>query len=65
MLIKQFVILLFLHNRGAKGQSSLRELLQPLVKSVLEDKNVNININPVDVYKAWISQTETETGEAR
>ncbi|XP_072038418.1 ras GTPase-activating-like protein IQGAP1 isoform X2 [Amphiura filiformis] len=51
-------------NRGAKGQSSLRELLQPLVKSVLEDKSLNINTNPVEVYKAWISQTETETGEA-
>lgn len=51
-------------NRGQKGQSSLREILEPLVKMVMDDKKLNINTNPVDVYKAWINQTETETGEA-
>ena len=55
----------FVFDRGQKGQSSLREILQPLVKGVMEDKNLNINTNPVEVYKQWINQTETETGEAR
>lgn len=51
--------------RGQKGQSSLRELLQPLVEGVLNDKNLSINTNPLEVYKAWINQMESETGQAR
>ena len=56
--------ILFLY-RGQKGQSSLRELLQPLVEGVLNDKNLSINTNPLEVYKAWINQRESETGQAR
>ena len=51
--------------RGTRGQSSLRELLQPLVEGVLNDKNLSINTNPLEVYKAWINQMESETGTAR
>ena len=57
-----FILLLY---RGQKGQSSLRELLQPLVEGVLNDKNLSINTNPLEVYKAWINQMESETGQAR
>lgn len=52
-------------HRGTRGQSSLRDLLQPLVEGVLNDKNLSINTNPLEVYKAWINQMESETGEAR
>lgn len=41
------------------------ELLQPLVEGILNDKNLSINTNPLEVYKAWINQMESETGEAR
>lgn len=59
------VIRMLVHfNRGTRGQSSLRELLQPLVEGVLNDKNLSINTNPLEVYKAWINQTESETGTA-
>ena len=51
--------------RGQKGQSSLRELLQPLVEGVLRDKSLSINTNRLEVYKAWINQMESETGQAR
>lgn len=57
-----FILLLY---RGQKGQSSLRELLQPLVEGVLNDKNLSINTHPLEVYKAWINQRESETGQAR
>ncbi|XP_071844396.1 ras GTPase-activating-like protein IQGAP1 isoform X4 [Apostichopus japonicus] len=50
-------------NRGQKGQSSLRDILQPLVTMVMNDKTLIINTNPVDVYKAWVNQKESETGE--
>uniref|UniRef100_S4RYT1 IQ motif containing GTPase activating protein 2 n=1 Tax=Petromyzon marinus TaxID=7757 RepID=S4RYT1_PETMA len=51
-------------NRGTRGQNALRQLLGPLVKEVIEDKALNINTNPVEVYKAWVNQMESQTGEA-
>uniref|UniRef100_A0A671S8C1 Ras GTPase-activating-like protein IQGAP1 n=1 Tax=Sinocyclocheilus anshuiensis TaxID=1608454 RepID=A0A671S8C1_9TELE len=49
--------------RGARGQNALRQLLGPVVKEIIEDKNLGINTNPVDIYKAWVNQLETATGE--
>jgi len=51
--------------RNARGQSALRDLLNPLVRSILDDKNLQINTNPIEVYKQWINQTEAETGRPR
>ncbi|XP_043919900.1 ras GTPase-activating-like protein IQGAP2 [Protopterus annectens] len=51
-------------NRGARGQNSLRQLLAPVVKEIIEDKSLVINTSPVDVYKAWVNQLEMATGEA-
>lgn len=50
--------------RGARGQNALRQLLGPVVKEIIEDKDLGINTNPVDIYKAWVNQLETATGEA-
>lgn len=43
----------------------LRELLNPLVRGVIEDRSLQINTNPVEVYKQWVNQMETQTGKAR
>ncbi|XP_075038148.1 ras GTPase-activating-like protein IQGAP2 isoform X1 [Mixophyes fleayi] len=51
-------------NRGARGQNTLRQLLAPVVKEIIEDKSLIINTSPVEVYKAWVNQQETATGEA-
>ncbi|XP_027719205.1 ras GTPase-activating-like protein IQGAP2 [Vombatus ursinus] len=51
-------------NRGARGQNSLRQLLAPVVKEIIDDKSLVINTNPVDVYKTWVNQLEMQTGEA-
>uniref|UniRef100_A0A4W5MG79 IQ motif containing GTPase activating protein 2 n=1 Tax=Hucho hucho TaxID=62062 RepID=A0A4W5MG79_9TELE len=51
-------------NRGARGHNTLRQLLAPVVKEIIEDKDLGINTNPVEVYKAWVNQLETNTGEA-
>ncbi|XP_032260055.1 ras GTPase-activating-like protein IQGAP2 isoform X3 [Phoca vitulina] len=51
-------------NRGARGQNTLRQLLAPVVKEILDDKSLTINTSPVEVYKAWVNQLETQTGEA-
>ena len=51
--------------RNARGQGSLRELLNPLVKKVIDDKSMVINTNPVEVYKAWVNQMESQSGKTR
>ncbi|XP_072848768.2 ras GTPase-activating-like protein IQGAP2 isoform X1 [Pogona vitticeps] len=51
-------------NRGARGQNTLRQLLAPVVKEIMDDKSLAINTSPVEVYKAWVNQLEMQTGEA-
>ncbi|CAG5135114.1 unnamed protein product, partial [Candidula unifasciata] len=50
-------------NRNQRGQNALKELLNPLITKIIEDKNLRINTNPVEVYKAWVNQTESSTGK--
>ncbi|XP_070211492.1 ras GTPase-activating-like protein IQGAP1 isoform X2 [Littorina saxatilis] len=50
-------------NRNQRGQNALREMLNPLITGVIEDRNLRINTNPVEVYKAWINQVESTTGK--
>ncbi|XP_076323140.1 LOW QUALITY PROTEIN: ras GTPase-activating-like protein IQGAP2 [Tachypleus tridentatus] len=50
-------------NRNGRGQSCLRELLEPLIKEVINDKTLHINTNPIEVYKMWINEHETQTGQ--
>ncbi|KAJ3592857.1 hypothetical protein NHX12_005195, partial [Muraenolepis orangiensis] len=51
-------------NRGARGQNALRQILAPAVKDIMDDKTLNIKTDPVDIYKSWVNQMETQTGEA-
>ncbi|XP_043932308.1 ras GTPase-activating-like protein IQGAP1 [Protopterus annectens] len=51
-------------NRGARGQNALRQILAPVVKEIMDDKTLNIKTDPVDIYKAWVNQMESQTGEA-
>ncbi|XP_028281626.1 ras GTPase-activating-like protein IQGAP3 isoform X2 [Parambassis ranga] len=48
--------------RHARGQNALREVLGPALQDVLLDRTLSIRTDPVDVYKSWINQTETQTG---
>lgn len=52
-------------NRSARGQNTLRHLLAPVVKEIMDDKSLVISTSPVEVYKAWVNQLEMQTGEAR
>uniref|UniRef100_A0A8C8EAU0 IQ motif containing GTPase activating protein 3 n=1 Tax=Otus sunia TaxID=257818 RepID=A0A8C8EAU0_9STRI len=49
--------------RNARGQNALRQILGGPVQEVLHDKTLNIRTNPVDIYKAWINQTESQSGQ--
>uniref|UniRef100_A0A673KLS8 Ras GTPase-activating-like protein IQGAP1 n=1 Tax=Sinocyclocheilus rhinocerous TaxID=307959 RepID=A0A673KLS8_9TELE len=51
-------------NRGARGQNALRQILAPVVKEIMDDKTLNIKTDPVDIYKSWVNQMESQTGEA-
>nr|XP_057909728.1 ras GTPase-activating-like protein IQGAP3 isoform X2 [Doryrhamphus excisus] len=48
--------------RHARGYNVLRETLGPSLKDVLLDRSLSIRTDPVDVYKTWINQTESQTG---
>ncbi|XP_025077670.1 ras GTPase-activating-like protein IQGAP1 isoform X2 [Pomacea canaliculata] len=51
------------YNRNQRGQNALREMLNPLITTVIEDRGLRINTNPVEVYKAWVNQMESSTGK--
>ncbi|KAK6643236.1 hypothetical protein RUM43_004741 [Polyplax serrata] len=49
--------------RQAEGHNPLRNILGFLIEKVLNDK-VFIDTNPVDIYRRWVNQMETESGRA-
>ncbi|XP_077553998.1 ras GTPase-activating-like protein IQGAP1 isoform X2 [Haemaphysalis longicornis] len=51
----------FFRTRG--GHNFLEQLLSSLVRDVLEDKDLNIDLNPVDIYKKWVNDLETTSGK--
>lgn len=51
--------------RHARGQNALRDILGPVVREVLQDRTLGIRIDPVEIYKSWINQTESQTGHKR
>ncbi|NXE41715.1 IQGA3 protein, partial [Ptilorrhoa leucosticta] len=48
--------------RNVRGQKALRHILAGPVQEVLQDKTLSIRTDPVDIYKAWINQTESQSG---
>uniref|UniRef100_A0A803WCV5 IQ motif containing GTPase activating protein 3 n=1 Tax=Ficedula albicollis TaxID=59894 RepID=A0A803WCV5_FICAL len=48
--------------RNAPGQNALRHILAAPVQQVLQDRTLSIHTDPVDIYKAWINQTESQSG---
>ncbi|KAL2295627.1 hypothetical protein Nmel_018742 [Mimus melanotis] len=48
--------------RNTRGQNALRHILAGPVQEVLQDKTLSIHTDPVDIYKAWINQTESQSG---
>ncbi|KAG5271265.1 hypothetical protein AALO_G00177810 [Alosa alosa] len=48
--------------RHARGQNALQDILGPAIREVLQDRSLSIRTDPVEIYKTWINQTETQTG---
>lgn len=57
-----FIRLVVHYNRGAKERAFLRDLLQPLVKSVLEDDGLDLETDPLNIYRGLIRDEESRTG---
>lgn len=51
--------------RNAHGQNALRQILGGPVQEVLQDKTLSIRTDPVDIYKAWVNQMESQSGQKR
>ena len=52
------------YTKQLNGQMALRKILGPIIERILADKTINIETNPVDIYKCWRNQQEMETGKA-
>lgn len=57
------MVIHYTRSDSENGQTVLRDLLSPLVQEILSQDKLVLNISPVDVYKAWINQMESDTGE--
>ncbi|KAG5856507.1 hypothetical protein ANANG_G00008680 [Anguilla anguilla] len=48
--------------RHARGQNALRDVLGPAIREVLQERALSIRTDPVEIYKSWINQAESQTG---
>lgn len=52
------------YTRRGPGQSYLKVVLQAKINSLIELKDVDLEINPLKVYQSMVAQIEEDTGEA-
>lgn len=50
-------------SRQLSGLNSLQTVVGPLVEKIINDKDLNIETGPVEIYKAWRNETEMKTGQ--
>ncbi|KAJ3056588.1 hypothetical protein HK097_005751 [Rhizophlyctis rosea] len=58
-----FIKLVLQYTRGVKNASFLRDLLAPLIKSVLTDPTLDLETEPIGIWKTLIREEESRTGE--
>lgn len=58
----QFIKLVVQYNRGAKERKYLRDLLAPLVQSIMSDDGLDLETDPAAIYRQAINIEEMETG---
>ncbi|ORX63453.1 ras GTPase-activating protein family [Basidiobolus meristosporus CBS 931.73] len=58
-----FIKLAVHYNRGAKERKYLRELLQPLVKQIIEDPTLDLETDPLAIYRKLIREEESREGK--
>ncbi|XP_059051114.1 ras GTPase-activating-like protein IQGAP1 isoform X2 [Achroia grisella] len=50
-------------SRQLSGLNNLQTIIGPLVEKMLNDRDLNIETGPVEIYKAWRNETEMKTGK--
>ncbi|MBN3294999.1 IQGA3 protein, partial [Amia calva] len=55
--------LLLSFYRNIRGHNALRDVLGPALRELLQDKGHSIRTDPVEIYKSWVNQTESQTGQ--
>ncbi|KAJ2166008.1 iqgap- protein, partial [Coemansia sp. RSA 520] len=58
-----FIKLAVHYNRGAKERKYLRDLLQPLIRKVIDDTELDLESDPLVIYRTLIREEESRTGE--
>jgi len=58
-----FIKLVLHYCRGAKERQYLRDLLQPLIKSVISCEGLELESDPIAIYKTLIREEEFKTGQ--
>lgn len=58
-----FMKLVVHYNRGAKERKFLRDLLGPLVKQVMADGQMDLETDPLIIYRSLINAEELRTGK--
>ncbi|KAJ6652764.1 hypothetical protein lerEdw1_010912 [Lerista edwardsae] len=49
--------------RSPRGQNALRQILGGPVQEVLQNKTLSIRTDPMEIYKGWINQMESQSGQ--
>ncbi|XP_007441316.2 ras GTPase-activating-like protein IQGAP3 isoform X1 [Python bivittatus] len=49
--------------RNARGQNALRQILGEPVQEVLQNRNLSIRMSPVEIYRGWINEMESQSGQ--
>ncbi|ORZ24649.1 hypothetical protein BCR42DRAFT_366127 [Absidia repens] len=57
-----FMKLIVQTNRGAKERNFFNKLIRPLIKTVIENKALDLETDPVSIYQKVINEEETVTG---
>nr|CAG8474586.1 11600_t:CDS:10 [Entrophospora candida] len=57
-----FMKLVVHYNRGAKERKFLRDLLRPLVEQIMNDDKIDLETDPLNLYKNLINLEELKTG---
>lgn len=59
-----FIKMVVYYTRGAKERQYLRDLLQPLINAVIDNKELDLTTDPLLIYQSCIKEEEINTGEA-
>ena len=52
------------YRTATSSDSYFKTVFGPVIRQIMEDRNLDLSTNPVDIYHRWINRQEAETGQA-